>query len=215
MLRPVNVPNWLDQALGLLAYVYLGAGVLFAATGTAFVVCRYDPFVEFFRGNGFVRGSGSANMLTLGGCFLVAGIFIGRPYCRYLCPYGVILGLVSKVLKWHAKIPPDNCIQCRLCEEACPYGAIREPTVALPASQRPRARRHLAVLLVLCPVLVAAGFWLGRQLEAPWHGCTRRSGWPIASIWNRRAESRARSTRATPSATRAERPTTSTARQVC
>jgi ferredoxin len=166
-LRPVNVPNWLDQALGLLAYVYLGAGVLFAATGTAFVVCRYDPFVGFFRGNGLARGSGSVNMLILGACFLVGGIFIGRPYCRYLCPYGVILGIVSKVSKWHAKIPPDDCIRCRLCEEACPYGAIREPTVAQPAAGRRRGRARLAALLVLCPVLIAVGFWLGRQLEVP------------------------------------------------
>jgi NosR/NirI family transcriptional regulator, nitrous oxide reductase regulator len=163
--RPVNVPAWLDQALGLLAYVYLGAGVLFAATGTAFVVCRYDPFVGFFRS--FFRAGVSANMLILGLCFLVAGIFIGRPYCRYLCPYGVILGLVSKVSQWHAKIPPDDCIRCRLCEEACPYGAIREPTVAQPAQERPQARRRLAGVLVLCPLLIAGGFWLGRHLEVP------------------------------------------------
>ncbi len=160
-LRPVNVPHWLDQALGLLAYVYLGAGVLFAATGTAFVVCRYDPFVAFFR------HAGSANMLVLGACFLVAGIFIGRPYCRYLCPYGVILGVVSKASKWHAKIPPDNCIQCRLCEDSCPYGAIREPTVAQRAGERRRARLRLAGLLLLCPALIVAGSWLGRRLEIP------------------------------------------------
>jgi NosR/NirI family nitrous oxide reductase transcriptional regulator len=159
--RPINVPSWLDQALGLLAYVYLGAGVLFAATGTAFVVCRYDPFVGFFR------HTGGANMLIVGACFLVAGIFVGRPYCRYLCPYGVVLGLVAKVSKWHAKIPPDNCIQCRLCEEACPYGAIREPTVAQPVAERHRGRWRLGCVLALCPVLIAAGFWLGRQLEAP------------------------------------------------
>jgi ferredoxin len=160
-LRPVNVPVWLDQSLGLLSYVYLGLGVLFAACGAAFVVCRYDPFVGFFRRNG------TEDMLILGACFLAGGIFVGRPYCRYLCPYGAILGLLSKVSKWHAKIPPDECIQCRLCEDACPYGAIREPTVAEPVSGRRRGRRRLALLLAACPVLVAAGFWLGRQLETP------------------------------------------------
>jgi NosR/NirI family transcriptional regulator, nitrous oxide reductase regulator len=160
-LRPVNVPVWLDQALGLLSYIYLGLGVLFASTGAAFVICRYDPFVGFFR------RSASLNMLVIGACFLVVGIFVGRPYCRYFCPYGAILAVVSKLSKWHAKIPPDDCIQCRLCEEACPYGAIREPTILQPAPERGRGRRRLAALLVALPVLIAMGYWLGRQLETP------------------------------------------------
>jgi NosR/NirI family nitrous oxide reductase transcriptional regulator len=160
-IRPVQTPAWLDHALGLLAYVYLGAAVLFAATGTAFVICRYDPFVGFFR------LSASVNMLIFGACFLVVGMFVGRPYCRYLCPYGVILGLISKVSKWHVKIFPDFCIQCRLCEEACPYGAIREPTVALSAAERRRARGRLAVLIVLLPMLIGLGAVLGRYLDVP------------------------------------------------
>ena len=159
--RPVRVPTWLDHALGLLAYVYLGAGVLFAATGTAFLICRYDPFVGLFRRNG------SVNMLLLGAGFLVLGIFVGRPYCRYLCPYGAVLGLLSKVSKWHVQIPPEECIRCRLCEDVCPYGAIHEPTVPQPAAERPRARRRLAALIVALPLLVAAGAWLGTRLETP------------------------------------------------
>lgn len=160
-LRPVNVSTWIDHTLGLLSYVYLGAGVLFAASGTAFVICRYDPFVGFFR------HCASTNMLILGACFLIVGVFVGRPYCRYLCPYGAILAVVSRVSKWHVKIPPESCIQCRLCEEACPYGAIREPTVSLASAERVSGRKRLVGLLILCPVLVAAGFGLGRQLEVP------------------------------------------------
>lgn len=159
-LRPVQVPRWVDAALGTLAYVYLGLAVLVAATGTAFVICRYDPFVAFFR------LSGSLNMLIVGMCFVAIGLFIGRPYCRYLCPYGVLLRWCSRLSRWHVRIPPEECIQCRLCEEACPYGAIREPTVAQNSEERRRSRRRFAGLLVLAPVLVVTGLWFGRGLDA-------------------------------------------------
>jgi ferredoxin len=160
-LRPLRVPAWLDQALGLVPFVYLGAAVLFAATGTTFLICSYDPFVGFFR------LSAPQNMLVLGACFLVVGLFVGRPYCRYLCPYGALLGLCSRLAKRHVRIPPGECIRCRLCEEACPYGAIREPTAELTHAERARGRRRLAVLLALLPVLVGLGFVLGLGLAFP------------------------------------------------
>ncbi len=61
-------------------------------------------------------------MLILGACFLVIGLFIGRPYCRYLCPYGALLRPLSRLSRWHVRIPPEECINCRLCADACPYG---------------------------------------------------------------------------------------------
>ena len=158
---PVRVPRWLEHALGLVPYVYLGAAVLFAATGAGFIICRYDPFVGFFR---LSAGTG---MLVFGGLLLLVGVFVGRPYCRFLCPYGAILGLLSKVSKWHADIPPEPCINCRLCEEVCPYGAIREPTVPQTAAQRRAGRRRLATVLALAPVLIGVGAWLGSTLEVP------------------------------------------------
>jgi polyferredoxin len=159
--RPVRVPTWLDQSLGLLAYVYLGAAVILAASGSAFLICRYDPFVGLFR------LSAGLDMLIVSGAFLVVGIFVGRPYCRYLCPYGAILGLLSRLARWHVRIPPQECIQCRLCEESCPYGAIRTPTVTPSADGLRRSRLLLGAVLVLLPVLVALGAVLGRQLEDP------------------------------------------------
>ncbi len=159
--RSVHVPRWLDHALGLLAYVYLGASVIFAFTGTAFLICRYDPFVAFFR------LGGNANMMFLGACLLVIGLFVGRPYCRYLCPYGAVLRVLSRFSKWHVRIPPTECINCRLCEDACPYGAIHPPTVPQDATQRERGKRRLGLLLLVAPLLIAGLAWLATSWAVP------------------------------------------------
>ncbi len=160
-IRKVRVPRWLDQSLGLLAFIYLGAAVILAATNTAFIICRYDPFVAMFR------LSGSATMLLFGGSLLLVGVFVGRPYCRYLCPYGAILRVLSRFSKWHARITPDECINCRLCEDVCPYGAIQPPTVTLSHDQRRREKRHFIWALALVPVWVAGGVGLGSVLGEP------------------------------------------------
>jgi ferredoxin len=164
--RPIRTPRWLDHALGVFPYVYLGAAVVFATVGTGddrapYLICKYDPFVGFFR------LSASAGMLALGLGFLLVGIFIGRPYCRYLCPYGAILKLCSRVSKRHVRIPPEDCIKCKLCEDACPYGAILEPTVQQSPRERLKGRRRLAVLLGLFPWLVVGGALVGHRLGVP------------------------------------------------
>lgn len=157
--RPVSVPFWIESSLRLLAYVYLALAILFAATGSAFVICRYDPFISIFR------LSGSLNILILGGCLLLIGVFIGRPYCRFLCPYGVILRQFSRLSKWRVTITPDECIKCRLCEDSCPFGAIRKPAAQWPEAEYHVAKKRLALLLLLLPVLVFLGGWAGSSLK--------------------------------------------------
>lgn len=159
--RNVRVPRWLDQSLGLLPYIYLGAAVILAATATAFIICRYDPFVAIFR------LSGSAPMLLFGGSLLLLGVYVGRPYCRYVCPYGAILRVLSRFSKWHARITPDQCINCRLCEDACPYGAIQTPTIALSPDQHRRQKKHFVWALLLVPVWVLTGAGAGLLLGEP------------------------------------------------
>ena len=162
LLKPVKVPPWLEQALSVLPYIYLGAGVLFAATGSAFIICQYDPFVPIFR------MSGRSLMVLSGAALLLLGVFVGRPYCRFLCPYGALLKLGSMVAKWRVRVTPDYCTQCRLCEASCPFGAMREPQASSADAQAlAKDRRRLAWMLALLPVLLVGGGWLGHQFGAP------------------------------------------------
>ena len=183
--RPVQVPTWIDHALGLLAYVYLGAAVLFAATGSAWIICRYDPFVGLFR------LTSSASMLALSAGFLGVGLFIGRPYCRWLCPYGAILALLSRVSWRHLRIPPQQCVQCRLCEDACPYGAIQRPTVA-PVARRANggpAAVDRRALRGADPDRQRGASWALR-CDRRWPACIRPSSLPSRSGWNSPARRR-------------------------
>ena len=123
VLKPVQVPRKLDNALGLLKYVYLGLAILLAVQpGIArdFVICRFDPFVGFFRREGF------AHMMLIGSGFLVLGTVVGRPYCRYLCPYGGLLSWCSRLATRGVTITPSKELDCGLCAGACPYGAIEK-----------------------------------------------------------------------------------------
>lgn len=162
LVKPLKVPSWLEHALGVLPFVYLGAGVLFAATGSAFIFCQYDPFVPIFR------LSGRTLMVLTGIGLLLLGLFVGRPYCRFLCPLGALLKLGSSVAKWRVRVTPDYCTQCRLCEASCPFGAMREPDPGRPEARwLGIERRRLALLVVIVPVLVGAGALLGTKFADP------------------------------------------------
>lgn len=156
-LRPISLKSWIRSILGIIPFIYLGLAILFAATGTDFIICRYDPFVGFFRHNG------TSLMFIIGGMLLLAGVFIARPYCRFFCPYGVLLNLVSRVSKHHISIANGKCVNCRLCENACPFDAIDKPTGLVIKNDNRQLVKKLIVYGFITPVLVFAAGWTASQ----------------------------------------------------
>jgi len=155
LLRPVAIPVWLESIGRLAAYIYLGLAIASTAISGVFLVCRYDPFVSAFR------FSGNLYILILGGCILLIALFIGRPYCRFLCPYGVILRNLSRLTRRMISISPDKCIDCGLCAKACPFGAIRPP-VTRPKGQAIATLKALLLWWVAAStIIMLAGFFLG------------------------------------------------------
>ena len=155
--RPIELPKWVQKVLGLIPYLYLGLALLYVATKSEFIICRYDPFVGFFRFDA------PFYMLILGILFLVIGIFVARPYCRFFCPYGVLLGWMSKFSSKHMTITPAACIQCKLCANSCPFGAIDEPIVE--TGKRRSNVNRLMVYFVILPLWIGAGGFAGSMMH--------------------------------------------------
>jgi len=134
----------------MIPFVYLGLAVLFAATESQFLICRYDPFVGIFRIDA------PYTMVIFGSLLLVTGIFVNRPYCRYLCPYGVLQNIFSRFSVRHLTITPAECRNCRLCESGCPYDAILQSDPAKDRDKADKPWKGSFLYILMIPVLAAA-----------------------------------------------------------
>ena len=85
-----------------------------------------------------VYGLGGLAVLLFG-AVLALNAVRARFWCRYLCPLGALLGLVSKVA-WLRRTMSDSCIECARCARACPTGTI---DAARELRQRPGRVHHV------------------------------------------------------------------------
>ena len=152
----VNIKNYklsktVTGILGIFPWIYLGFALLFALTNSRFIICRFDPFVGIFR------LGGEFPLIIFGVLLLIISIFTGRPFCRFICPYGVILGLFSKISFFRVKITKKECINCQLCHNACPVDVIRPPFENKMKESRSEGVKRILRYLVFMPLMITAG----------------------------------------------------------
>ncbi len=140
--RPRAVPVSLHRILLALPVVVLLATAATVWMGLGFLPCKLDPYTPlFFQGHAGVQKlaawmaagyaephwivAGSAPAWGMLAAALIAGWFIPRIFCRYVCPYGVLLGMLAVVGFWRREIDAEACVQCELCVTNCPVQAIQ------------------------------------------------------------------------------------------
>jgi polyferredoxin len=64
----------------------------------------------------------SAAALAVIALLLCLSLFYRNFWCRYLCPYGALLGLVSLLSPFKIRRDAANCSGCRRCSGSCPAG---------------------------------------------------------------------------------------------
>jgi len=121
--RTWSFPKSLDWTLRPLKYLLLAffawAAVMMPAEAIdSFMRTPYGALadvkmLEFFRDMSVV----SAIVLAI---LIVGSFFVKNLWCRYLCPYGALTGLISLLSPLRITRVPDNCIDCAKCAHACP-----------------------------------------------------------------------------------------------
>ena len=145
-----KIPRAVAIVLGIIPWIYLIFAVLYAVTRSGFIICRFDPFIGIFRLGGDI------GMILFGTILLIIAVFTGRPFCRFICPYGALLSLFSRVSIWKVKITP-NCINCELCHNACPIDAIRPPYENKVKESRIDGVKRILGYFVFLPVMIVLG----------------------------------------------------------
>lgn len=120
--RNVRPWKWLDVLLRGLKYLvlffFLQAIVRMSDLALrAFIESPYNRVADVKMGLFFVRlGEVGAGILVT---LLFLSIFINGAWCRYLCPYGALLGLVSRLSPVRVHRLTGACIDCGLCDQVC------------------------------------------------------------------------------------------------
>jgi polyferredoxin len=120
----VEVPRPIEKRAALIKYgILAGVIVYYLATHNVLIYQYTEPFWMFGL-------FGTPAMWTLLAILLIATLFVRNLYCRFLCPVGATLGLMSyltvfRIKRW------SECSTCRICQKACQWGAIEGPKILM------------------------------------------------------------------------------------
>jgi polyferredoxin len=133
------VPERVDKILRYLRYLVL-AWVLYITFVTGkLIFAGYDPYYALFN---FWSGEVAIGALVILGIVVLLSLIIERPFCKYACPYGALLGLFNLFRIFGIKRKSSSCIDCKDCDRACPMN--------ITVSSAGRVRDHQCISCMKC-----------------------------------------------------------------
>lgn len=106
-----------DNFLRFLRYFVLVWVIYVTARSGTLLFKSFDPYYALFN---FFTGEVAITALIILGATIVGSLFIERPWCKYACPYGAVLGITNKFRIFKIKRTPSSCINCKKCDSVCP-----------------------------------------------------------------------------------------------
>ncbi len=133
------IPVRIDKPLRLLRYGVLAWVLLMTISTSRLVfadVCPYDALFNSWTGNAATGG------LVLLSAIILMSLAVERPFCKYACPYGALLGFFNRFRFVRLTRNPETCINCQQCDLACPMN--------LTISNQEVVRQHQCIGCMKC-----------------------------------------------------------------
>ncbi len=178
--RNLRLPKWADLPLRGLKYLLLGffawiiggmsVEVLDGFMSTPYGIIADVKMLDFFRHMGLT----AAIVVSL---LVILSMVVQNFWCRYLCPYGALLGLMSILSPAKIRRDAEACIDCGKCAHACPAGLAVDRLVQIRSAECSACM----VCVAACPAENALQFALPpqRAVAAPQRWYRRRLA-PVA-----------------------------------
>jgi polyferredoxin len=177
--RNLRMPRWLDIPFRGLKYLLLGFFLVIVGTMSADALksFMYTPYglIADVKMLNFFRNLGEASAIVI--AILVFGsVLVQNFWCRYLCPYGALMGLVSLLSPVKIRRDAQACIDCAKCAKACPAALPVDRLVQIRSVECAACMECVAA----CPAENALQFSLApRRTDGPAERWRRRVVGPV------------------------------------
>lgn len=174
--RTFHLPRWLDLPLRSLKYILLSffgyaVAMMSAVAISEFVGSPYGLVVDVRMLN-FFRFAGSTTLYVLG-TLVVLSMVVQNFWCRYLCPYGALMGLIGLFSPTRIQRSESACIDCAKCAKACPS--------ALPVDKLLQIRSAECMACMECVAICPAKDALALKIAIPAARMPAIRGWQVAA----------------------------------
>jgi polyferredoxin len=176
--RNFHLPRWLDLPLRGLKYMLLGFFVWAVANMSADAIEQFmrSPYgaIADVRMLNFFRDLGKTAAVVLG-ILVLASVLVQNFWCRYLCPYGALLGMASLLSPLRIRRSAGACIDCAKCAKVCPSALPVDKLLTIKSAECTGCLECVAV----CPSEDALQLALPRWTRTPRNG--RLPAWAMAA----------------------------------